>query len=100
MWGNNNAQNTHEPCRFFIVLAAGPPLLGKPYVKILELLSVSCNTIEPSWKNTQLHKQTMQDKSCINKDFKDNVTIDAKCNNKINLFIAEPDKDAHITASA
>ena len=40
----------------------------------------------------------MQDKSCINKDLKDNVIINRKCNHKI--IIAEPDKEVNTKANA
>ena len=75
-------------------------LQGIPDVETLELLSVSCNTIEPSQKSGQISEQTMKDKSCISKYLNNNATIDDKCNHKINYFAAGLDRESDLKAIA
>ena len=67
-------------------------LLGMPDVNMFKLQSVDCNTMEPSWKSKQINEQPTQDKSYVNKNMKENVTIKGKYKNKIDYFIAELDK--------
>ena len=45
-----NCKNKQKPCRFFVVHEGGPSLLVIWDVEMLELLSVNCNTIQPSYK--------------------------------------------------
>ena len=79
-------KDKQKPCRLFVVQGKRPVLMGMSDFKTLELLSVSCKTIQPSWKNKQINEQTTHHKSCINKNLSNNVTTDGKCNNKVSYF--------------
>ena len=70
-----------------------------PNVKIFKLLSVNCSTVEPCQKSRQINEQTMQNKSCINKNSKSNVTINGKYKHRINYFNVV-DKEMDMKASA
>ena len=57
-----------------------------------ELLSVNNNTVEPWQESRQINDQSMQGKPCVNKNLKDNVTVNGKCKYNIDYSLQDGTK--------
>ena len=56
-WVTIMCEDKQKPCRLFAVSGGLPALLCMLDVKALELLSVNCNTTEPSQESKQINEQ-------------------------------------------
>ena len=75
-------------------------LLGMPDNKIISILSVKCTTIEPRRYTQEIKEQSLDGKSCPNKTSNDKPVVSNENKYKIEYFIAGPEKDADMKASA
>ena len=66
----------------------------------LDLLSVKCATVELSQMRGQSNEQSVQDKSCANQDLKITSTVNNNDKHNLGYFIADPNIEADMAASA
>ena len=69
---------------------------GASGIKILDLLNKLTHNRTKMEENRKINEQTANDRSSTKKNLKNNTTAHVKCNTKIELFPAGPDKQVCI----
>ena len=85
-------------CSFFVVATNSPALLGMPNCERLQMLN--CATIEADHHRGQANEQYKQGKSKTNENSKMNPTLNGKKTQETDYFLAGPENEINIVASA
>ena len=75
-------------------------LQGMPYISVLGILSVKCNTIQATQKSRQINEQSTKGKSSVNKNSNANTMVNGKHKYNIEYSVAGLERKANMIVSA